>query len=88
MLSFIIYGVYHNLLRCKDFLCAYGVAVKGFVVLDGFCEWDVYNLVVLEAYHYVALALEQCVDSCHAKAACEDAVVGCGATATLQVSKD
>ena len=75
-------------LRCEYLLCTYCVLVKGFVVLDGLCEWDIYNLVVLETYHDVTLTFEQGIDGCNTQTACKDAVVGSRAAATLQVAED
>ena len=62
--------------------------VDGLVLLDGGVEGYVYDFVVADTYHHVTLAIEQCLDTGSTHTACDDAVVGCGAAATLQVAKD
>ena len=64
------------------------LGVDGFVLLDGLVEGDVHYLVVLHAYHHVALSLLQCLDGSHAQAACQDAVDSRGRSSALQVAED
>ena len=62
--------------------------VDGLVFLDGGVEGHIHDFVVADAYHHVALAIEQGIDAGGSHAAGDDAVVSCGAPATLQVSED
>ena len=47
------------LLRCHNLLGAYDVFIEGFVVLDGFGEWDVDDFVVTQTHHDVSLSFKQ-----------------------------
>ena len=63
-------------------------AVDGLVVLDGFRDGDVDDLVVLDTDHHVALIVEEGVDGRGAHARGEDAVEGCRGAAALEVTED
>ena len=69
-------------------MCAYNILVKGLVVLDGLGERYVDNFVVAQSYHDVSLSFEQRFDGCYAQTTCKDAVAGCGAATTLQITED
>ena len=62
--------------------------VDGFVVFNRLGEWDVDDLVMLYAYHDVALPFEQSLYAGSTEAACQDAVISRRASSPLEVSED
>lgn len=79
------------MLRGSDGEAAEGVeqvAVDGLVVFDGLHEGHVDDFVVFDADHHVALVVEQGVDGGSSHARGQDAVVGRGRAATLQVAQN
>ena len=62
--------------------------VEGLVSTDGLAEGHIDHLIVAHTHHDVALSLAYGLDGTHTRAAGQDAVVGRGRTATLQVTQD
>ena len=62
--------------------------VERLVASDGLYEGHIDHLIVAHADHDIALSLYDGLDGAHACTAGEDAVVGCGAAAALQVAED
>ena len=75
-------NLYRQNLQYADFRFVYR-----FVVFYGFGERYKYDVVVHNAHHHAALFVEQRVDGSHTHTAGDDAVVGGGRTAALQVSE-
>ena len=64
------------------------LAVYRLINADCLVERDIDNLVVLDAYHDVALPILQSFDCCDSQAAGKDAVLSCRTSASLQMSED
>lgn len=64
------------------------LGVDGLVVFDCFEEGHVYDFIVFDADHHVALVFHKCIDGRRAHAGGKDAVVGSGGAAALEVSED
>ena len=66
----------------------YQVFLDWLIILDSFCERNVYYFVMFDTDHYIALSIHDGINSCRTESASKDTIVSSRTSTALQVSKD
>ena len=66
----------------------YQVFLDWLIILDSFCERNVYYFVMFDTDHYIALSIHDGINSCRTESAGKDTIVSSRTSTALQVSKD